>query len=168
MEPTGFDTVIFTFVRPRLVFRQVVAAIATSWPASLVEDLDDRQAGSQTCSLVEEDRLPSEAGVLLFLRDRMMAQHLEDHGYTPMDDGDGPFAVWFRKRAGVEFRLGCVNELHVEDNPPRLGQVDPYPAWFCSPVVYEMTLVTPDNPEAHPFSKWVCRIVRKASAGLTT
>jgi hypothetical protein len=162
MEPTGFDTVIFTFVRPRHVFRRVLGAIVARWPGSLVDDLDDSEAAPCACSSAGDDSLPSEAGVLLFLRDSMMAWHLRDYGYTPMPDGDGPFALWSRKRAGVEFRLRGLEEARVTDDPRRVGQIDPYPAWLCSPVVYEMTAVTPANPEDHPFSGWACRIVKQA------
>ncbi len=103
MEPTGFDTVIFTFVRPRHVFRQALAAIVARWPGSLVDDLDDSEAAPwPACSSAGDDSLPSEAGVLLFLRDDMMAWHLREYGYTPMPDGDGPFALWSRRMPALE------------------------------------------------------------------
>ncbi len=91
---------------------------------------------------------------------------MAEAAYAPMADGDGPFAVIARARRKVEFRIARLEELRVAGEPEFPG-VEPYAAWLCSPSVFEITLVTPDDPERQPFSVWACESVRQACGGST-
>jgi hypothetical protein len=166
MEITGWDRVVFTFEQPRLVFLRVLAAILSRWPAALVQDLDDPKEGYLPAATFPEERLPDGPGFLLFLRDQAMVRHMDDHAYAPMADGDGPFAVIARTRREVDFRISALTELRVTDERESIGNGPrPYPAWLCSPVVFEITLVSPGNPEADPFCIWLLQMVREACGG---
>lgn len=163
MEITGWDTVIFTCCPPRAVYRRILSAVLIRWPSALVEDLNAPNAwsGPNPGESLLEEWLPSEAGRWLFLRDAAMSRHMDDFGYVPMPDGDGPFAVLVRTRRGVEFRCDQLEERQVIGEPP-FPTVAPYSAWLCSPAVFEVTVVTPEDPERHGFSVWVCELVKRA------
>ena len=170
MEITGCDLVIFTFELPRVVFTRVLAAVLARWPEALVTNLDEGAAAVSVAGReVLKDHLPHGDGVLHFVRDMAMARHMKDHAYISMRDGDGPFAIHARTRRGVEFECDRLNELQVTDEPPSqiAGAPDPYPAWICSPLLYEITAVTPGDPDTQPFSRWVLGMVRRACTGLT-
>ena len=135
----------------------------------MVEELDK---GGTAVALpgadLTPDRLPDGPGVLLFVRDAAMARHMEDHAYVPMSNGAGPFAIHARVRRRVEFNCEGLDELRVTDDPLPVGRApEPYRAWLCSPVVYEITAVTPGDPDEHPFSAWVLETVKRA-CGETT
>jgi hypothetical protein len=172
MEITGCDLVIFTFEQPRVVFARVLASILKRWPMALVEDLD---LGAATVPVPGRDltieQLPVDQGVLLFLRDEAMNLHMENHAYTPMHDGDGPFAIHSRVRRSIEFACSALDEIQVIDEPVSFVKTslvnapDPYEAWICTPLIYEITVVTPDDPTSHGFSSWVMEIAKQACAG---
>ena len=92
MEITGWDSVVFTFTPPREVFARVLASVLARWPAALVEGLGEPEANLEPVAGVHAERLPTEAGHLMFYRDGAMARHREEEAYVPMADGDGPFA----------------------------------------------------------------------------
>ncbi len=172
MEITGCDLVIFTFEQPRVVFARVLASILERWPTALVEDLD---FGAVAVAVPGRDltveQLPVEQGVLLFVRDEVMGLHMENHAYTPMQDGDGPFAIHSRVRRSIEFSCSALDELQVIDvpvsfvNASLINAPDPYEAWICTPLIYEITVVTPDDPTSHGFSSWVLEIAKQACTG---
>lgn len=167
MEITGRDTMIFTLQGPREIYRRVAAGVLARWPTALIESLDDEESTAVPAAQVARAQLPAEDGDLLFLRDVRMGGHLEEAGYVLMPDGDGPFAVLSRARRGVQLRCQEVEEVRVTDDPPRVAPPEPYTGWLCSPLVYEITVVTPGAPEEDPFSRWVCDMVRAACAALT-
>jgi hypothetical protein len=168
MDITGWDTVVFTCCQPREVYRRILSAVEFRWPFALVEDLGDAKAwmGSASGKTLPDEWLPSQAGHLMFLRDEAMASHMNSVAYAPMSDGDGPFAVLARTRRGVEFRCELLDEREVIGEPP-FPKVEPYSAWLCSPELYEITVVTPDDPERHGFSIWTCELVRRACRART-
>jgi hypothetical protein len=169
MEITGWDTVIFTFTAPRVVFERVAASVLSRWPAALVEGLRPAGAGSEPVAGLPVERFPAGPGHLIFYRGVAMARHMEEAAYTPMADGDGPFAVITRARRGVEFAVSGLEERRAADHdaggvrPP-----DPYRAWLCAPEVIEVTAVTPGEPESHPFSSWVLGEVKRACSEAAT
>jgi hypothetical protein len=131
-----------------------------------VDDLDDPKEAPLPAATFPEDRLPTAAGHLLFLRDRDMIRHMDDHAYVPMADGDGPFAVIARVRREVEFRVAGLDEIRVSDETESIGLGPvPYDAWICSPVVIEITLVSPGDPENDPFCVWLLQLIREACGG---
>ena len=165
METSGWDTVLFTFTPPREVFASVIASILTRWPSALVDDLNSYQSGPEPIIDFHAERLPIKAGHLLFYRDAAMAQHMEEVAYIPMSDGDGPFAVIARTRRDVEFQLSKLEERQVIDDPPCVVKPpDPYPAWLCTSMVFEITVVSPADPEQQAFSTWVLDAIKQACA----
>jgi hypothetical protein len=166
VEVTGWDSVVFTLTPPREVFARLLAAILSRWPTALVDGLDEPPSGPEPVADFSTSRLPARAGHLLFYRDMAMARHMEKNAYVPMADGEGPFAVISRVRRDVEFVVSDLDELHVSDEPPRVGRApDPYQAWLCTPLVYEVTAVTPGDPAEQPFSSWVLSEVKRACRG---
>jgi hypothetical protein len=163
MEVTGWDSVIYTFEQPRSVFRRVLDAVLVRWPNALV--LDDPKAGCIATQTLGDNQLPRERADWIVLRDQAMHRHMDEHAYALMPDGDGPFGLLVRKRCTVEFQCESLAELQVTDEKPRVGKIDPYPAWLCSPVVFEVSVVTPGDPVKHPFCAWACRVVREACKG---
>jgi hypothetical protein len=163
VEITGWDTVIFTVTPPRVVFGRVVATVLSRWPMALVEGLGPADTRPEVLASTPNDRFPNGPGHPIFYRDAAIARHMEDHAYVPMADGDGPFAVFVRERVGIEFELSGLNELRAADHNRSAAQPPaPYHAWLCSPLVIEVTAVTPGNPATHPFSSWVLAEVKRA------
>lgn len=166
MEITGCDSVVFTFSPPREVFARALASILARWPSALVDFIDESPSELIPASGLPPERLPTGAGFLLFHRDAAMARHMHEAAYTPMPDGDGPFAVITREPRDVVFEVAELNELRAADHTPGGGRPpDPYRAWLCTPSVVEVTAVTPGDPDAHPFSSWVLAEVRRACSG---
>jgi len=167
VEITGWDSIVFTFTPPREVFARVLAAVLARWPAALVDDLDVPQSGPVPATGYTTEQLPAGAGHLLFYRDAAMARHMDDVPYAPMADGDGPFAVLTRDRRDVVFAVGRLDEAWAANHTPG-GPLppDPYAAWLCSPLVWEVTAVTPDDPASQPFSSWVLAEVKRACSGV--
>jgi hypothetical protein len=159
MHPTGWDTVIFTTAHPLRVVAEFLAAMAGWWPSAHgeVHTKSDRQVVSHLD--FPEEKLPANLEVVLVFRDRAMNEHCEENGYVPMSDGDGPVALWARERPEVAFKIGRLAEVRAGD---RLLEVAPYPAWLISPSVYELTVVTPADPEEHAFSASVLQVVVEA------
>src|SRR6185437_4076898 len=92
-----------------------------------------------------------------------MARHMDEAAYAPMPDGDGPFAVIARVRRDVEFEAAGLAELRAADHQPGgVRPPEPYRAWLCTPLVYEITAVTPGDPAGHPFSAWALNTVKRA------
>ena len=165
MDITGFDTVVFTRRRPRKVLRLVRAGVLARWPGALVDDLENPGPDPGPVSALRPHRLPAKAAHLLFHRDAAMARHMDAAGgYAPMADGDGPFAVTARPRRGVEFRLDRVTPVRAAGEADAAAG-EPHPAWLCTPLVYEITVVTPGDPDADPFSAWASETVRQACGG---
>ena len=168
MEITGCDTVIFTARPPLEIVRGVFAAVLRRWPMARVQILGSESDDHPPSDILDAgtfslERLPPDDWWLLFYRDDAMNRHMEEFAYSPMADGDGPFAVIARPRLGIEFRIAALTELRTEVEPDR--NVEPYPAWLCSPSLSEITVVSPDDPGTHPFSSWTCEIVRRACGG---
>jgi hypothetical protein len=163
VQITGWDTVLFTFTPGREVFAGVMAFVLSRWPAALVEGLGDPGASPKPLAGIPAERLPGEAGHLIFYRDEAMARHGEEEAYVPMADGEGPFAVIARQREDVEFKISGLNERRAADHQRSVVQPpDPYQAWLCARLVVEITAVTPGDPQAHPFSSWVLAEVKRA------
>ena len=161
MEITGWDSVVFTFTPHREVFARVLASVLARWPAALVNDLDAPGLPPQPAAKYPVERLPSGVGWLLFYRDADMVQHMGEAAYAPMADGDGPFAVLTRDRRDVVFKIAGLDEVRA-DNQTRGRPHPPYQAWLCSPLVVEVTAVTPDDPATQAFSSWVLAEVKRA------
>jgi hypothetical protein len=160
MEITGWDTVVYTFEQPRMVFRRVLNTVLVRWPKAVV--LDEPKFDRVAVQTFDDDQLPYERADWIILRDHVMDRHMEKHAYSLMPDGDGPLGLLVRKRCAVEFQCEKLTEFQVNDEELRVGQIDPYPAWLCSPVVFEVTVITPGDPEKHSFCAWACQTVREA------
>lgn len=163
MEVTGWDTVIFTFTPPRDVFARVLAFTASRWPSAIFEGIMESRMSPGVIAGFPAEKLPSGPGWLIFNRDAEMAHHLAQFAYEPMADGDGPFAVITRVRESVEFEVSGLDEVRAADHkllgprPP-----EPYCAWLCTPLVIDVTTVTPGDPATHPFSSWILAEVKRA------
>jgi len=167
VEITGWDSVVFTFTPHREVFARVLAAVLARWPAALVDDLDAPEADPEPAAGLPVERLPAGAGHLLFYRDAAMARHMDEAAYAPMADGDGPFAVLTRERRDVVFAVEGLDEVWAANHTPGGPHPpDPYQAWLCSPLVVEVTAVTPDDPGSQAFSSWVLAVVKRACSGV--
>jgi hypothetical protein len=165
VEITGWDSVVFTFTPPRVIFARILASVLLRWPAALVENLDEPQSRPERIVGFPAERLPA-AAHLSFYRDAAMAGHLDEAGYVPMPDGDGPFGVIASLRRDVEFEMSGLNELSVVDELPRCAlPPDSYQAWLCTPLVFEITAVTPGDPARDQFSSWVLSMVKRACSG---
>jgi hypothetical protein len=163
VEITGWDTVIFTTTPPRTVFERVVASVLSRWPAALVDGFGPVGTKPEPVAGVAAERFTSGPGHPIFYRDATMARHMEEVAYAPMADGDGPFAVITRERQDVVFAVSELDEQWAADHTPG-GPLppDPYRAWLCSPLLIEVTAVTPGDPALHPFSSWVLAEVKRA------
>lgn len=161
MEITGWDTVLFTFTQPSAVFARVKRFVLERWPNALVEGIGEPTGtGRGALSALAEAELLAGVWHLIFYRDAEMARHMEAEAYVPMADGDGPFAVITRERRDVEFAVAELDEVRAADRT--FGVPEPYRAWLCSPLVIEVTTVTPADPERHAFSVWVLEETKKA------
>jgi hypothetical protein len=165
MDITGHDSVIFTFAPPREIFAHILTSVLHRWPAALIADANSPLSGEPIAGL-PPDQIPAGEAFALFYRDPAMLQHMEQAAYTPMPDGDGPFAVITRLRRDIEFAISTLTELHAADHTPGgIRPPDPYPTWLCSPTVLEVTTVTPDDPGSSPFAAWVLQQVKQACRG---
>lgn len=166
MEITGWDSVVFTFTPPREVFARMFASVLARWPAALVDGFDEPPSGPEPLAGLPAARRPAGPGHLLFYRDRAMARHMDEAAFVPTTDEDGPFAVITRIRRGIEFEVSGLDERRAADHDPcGVRPPDPYRAWLCTPELVEVTVVTPGDPESHPFSSWVLAEVKRACSG---
>ena len=150
MEITGYDNVIFTCMNPRGPVREALECLKERWGGLKLTD------GKLIPLSIDE--FSEECGFILALRDERMGQFMEEHGYEVMEDGDGPVAFLSRKRGPVSFELGNVKEVIKED---RLN-IDPYDAWLCSSILFEITVITPRSPSSDAFSAWIFERTRHA------
>jgi hypothetical protein len=165
MDITGCDSVIFTFAPPREIFARILTSVLHRWPAALLADANSPLSCDPVAGL-PPDQIPAGEAWVIFYRDPAMLQHMEQVAYTPMPDGDGPFAVITRLRRDVEFAISTLTELHAADHTPGgIRPPDPYPTRLCSPTVVEVTAVTPDHPDSSPFAAWVLEELKQACRG---
>ncbi|HEU5116803.1 MAG TPA: hypothetical protein VFT74_09030 [Isosphaeraceae bacterium] len=152
MEPTGYDTVLFSFADPVRVLRRVVDALHERSGGVVEFDLDFLPNDEPALTGPGRDELLGALSerewrhcIVCIYQKPWMRQHLEDHVYTSGPEGDGPLALHVRRRCNASFELGLIREVSREESP--VGPPLPYSGWLCSPLVYEWTVVTWESPE---------------------
>lgn len=161
MEPTGYDTILFTFSEPRSVVRATLDSLRRAH-TQLQVDLefvqpDQHRITNATKEQCLEAVSNSPHTIMYIYLVAGLREHLEERGYTLATSGDGPFALHVRRRHRIAFHLGAIDELYGNDgpaNPPH-----PYSGWLCSSVIYEITIVTPEDPSLHSPSKGLVELV---------
>jgi len=156
------DEVIFTLMPPRKVYARFLSALRLRWPGALFS------VGWNTTKFIQWsgpklEKLLARRRELFVVRDREMEEFFLKNAFLAGADGEGAFGVLVRERRDVIFKLGEIDQLQVRD--PGLGKVDPYPGWLCSPSVWEVTVMTVEDPAEHEFSKWVFDAVVGACVG---
>ncbi len=164
MTLTGCDTIVFTSVGIMKVFSSLNNQLEQRWPSFFVDlEIDGRSIENLTPQEVfanlQEDHRNGHV-VFYFFRDIEMKQHLIGNGYTLQECREGPAAVHFRERKGIRFLLGQLTEVLAADRRP--NDVRPYSAWLCCREINEITVVTPDEPNANELSRLLVETVIKA------
>lgn len=174
MEITGYDNVIFTAVDPRPSLLYAIGLLTERWHGSLLTIILDNPPSSRQSTSVTLVELPESGSQIYAVRDEAMDKFADDHAYALMDDGEGPVSFMYSKRGPLIFELNGVKELaktvaamNASDpydkrlsrgiNPP-----EPYDASLCSPILFEVTIVTPKCPREDSFSAWILRQCRTA------
>lgn len=158
MDIAGCDNVIFTLTSPQNVLGRFLESLRSRWPHALCS-VGWGPSEYVECSTLSPEKLPSAREVFI-VRDEQMRQHFDDNSYVAGPDGEGPFALLVRERQQVVFKLPNLEEMEARDRRP--NEVDPYSAWLCTPFVWELTTVTPADPDTDAFSNWVVEAARRA------
>jgi hypothetical protein len=173
----GVDTVVFSAISLKELLLNAIPRIAEIWP-TLIADVDVDWSSNAPVGFKASAKLLNKEQILPFLdslatydfvllafvRDSDMWAHFEENSYALMGSGEGPVAVWFRKRGPICFSLLQLDEKYAADRS-RPGAVDPYPAWLSSPSLNEFSVTTPGDPDVDPFSKRMLEIVLAACTG---
>ncbi|CAL9538595.1 hypothetical protein SUDANB95_04146 [Actinosynnema sp. ALI-1.44] len=150
MEITGFGTevVVSGFGARRLV--AFVRKVGQMWPDAVVGD--DRLADLDVEALGWPDVEEAVSDVLPFARDAAMDQFWEENGYATMQDGEGPFAIFHRRQRHLDWD---VNVLRAHDAfADTVHEMQDRRRLLIGDAVI-VTIVTPEDPEEHPFSRRV-------------
>ncbi len=161
MEPTGQDTILFTFYEPTALVESLITWVKTLYPNSQfdIESVQTSQSTTENATLSQcIDMLSDSLHTILYIYSiPILREHLEENGYVLFNAEEGPAALHVRHRHGIVLHLDGVKEVHRNDGPA--SPPDPYVAWICSPVVYEITIVTSGNPSTHNASKLLVEAV---------
>lgn len=161
MELTGRDTILFTFHEPVELVKSLIIWLKTLYPNSQfdIEPVQTNQPAIENATLSQcIDMLSNSMHTILYIYSvPILRKHLEVNGFILFNAQEGPAAIHIRQRHGIVLHLDGVKEVHRDDGP--VSPPDPYVAWVCSPVVYEITIVTSGNPSTHIASKLLVEAV---------
>ncbi|MFF5083983.1 hypothetical protein ACFY36_43610 [Actinoplanes sp. NPDC000266] len=148
---TGYDRVVIARAPAGDAVRAMVDLVHLTWPSMLV-GLD----GPLLPWARVRGGVQPGAGEVLVARDAAMDHHWDEAGYSLMDDGEGPFAVFYQPAAQPAIAI------RVDEEPyERSGfRFDPYPASLITAGLSLVTLVTPD--EDSPFSRRLAGLLDQA------
>jgi hypothetical protein len=160
MEPTGYDTILFVFADLERVMQNILGSIRDIYTRAEfdLEHVRPDQDGIADANVEQCIAALSSEHIIIYM---YVAPHLrgylEEHGYTLSPEGEGPFAMHVRRRYEIVFHMKGINECH--DNSEPIKPPLPYNGWLCSPVVYEITIVTPGEPDQHHASKHLIELI---------
>lgn len=170
MEPTGWDNVVFTFRHGYEVAAEMVVELFRRWPETTMDlwDEDDSRpgetfSGAASAEACSQAALRLRHGSLMIYTEARFRERHDELGYT-VDGNGGSFALLFRRRTGVRFDVAKVSEQQADDRA-EFGFPRPYDAVFATPEVVEMTIVTPLDPVANPFSKQIFELLVERCIG---
>jgi len=155
MQLTGFDTILFTFQDPVLLVRELQDLVSTEHTDAEF-DVEHVQPDRPSIENATRDQCAAafstsiHAILYIYFRTELRG-HLEENGYVLTPFGDGSMALHVRHRRAIAFHMTGINEVHQNDGP--VPPPEPYIGWMCSPLVYEVTLVTSGNPKDHDESR---------------
>lgn len=167
MEPTGYDTILFTFSEPGSVIRATMDSLKREH-SGLELDLEfvqpDRDSITNATTEQCLDAASSSLHLIIYIYlVSGLREHLEEKGYSIATSGEGPFALHVRRRQQIAFRLGAIDELYGNDGPG--SPPEPYPGWLCSSVIFEITIVTPEDPTLHQPSRELVELLINSCIG---
>jgi len=175
VEITGFDNVIFTAVDPRPALLSAIVCLSKRWHGILLTLILDDPPRNRQCTNLSLEELPESRAQIYAVRDEAMDKFTDEHAYALMDDGEGPVSFMYSKRGPLIFELTGVSELskgtaelsarNASDFYDRrlsngIRPPEPYEASICSPILFEVTIVTPERPREDSFSMWVLKQVQ--------
>ena len=160
MEITGFGTevVISGYEARRLV--EFVQQVARMWPEATFGDqrLADIVLEALAWPVVvanpmdRPEIVENASDILPFARDAEMDEFWEENGYAAMPDGEGPFSIFFRRQSHLDWD---VEVLHAHDAfADTVGESGDRRRLLIRNGVI-ITIVTPEDPDEHPFSRRV-------------
>jgi hypothetical protein len=156
MTLTGHDTIIFSDKGAIVVVPVVLDLLRTKWHRLLLEiDLNGTQVLDTENRHIDEtlNSIGHNDHIILCLCDSVeMEAHLREKGYTPLAEGRGPIALHVRGRSRYVFS-GNVRELAAADRTRSATRS--YDCWFAGDQIYEITIVTSEEPTDGTLSHWL-------------
>lgn len=150
MQPLGWDTIVWSTTPPSRVLHDALVELSAMWPSMrgwIERGNRDFSAGS----IPSPDDFDAAENTLLVVRDEAMAQHRDEEGQVPMEDGEGPLSFF------SSFHTGSLLDVTVHD-----ADGDDWRAHLACPSVYQYTIVTPSDPKTEPFSKKIFELLTRA------
>lgn len=156
MTLTGHDTIIFSNKGASVVVPVVLDLLRTKWHRLLVEiDINGTQVLEAENRHIDEalNNIGHRDHIILYLCDSSeMKAHLRENGYTPLTEGRGPIALHVRGRSRYVFSA-AVRELAAADRTRSATRS--YDCWFAGDRIYEITIVTSEEPTDGTLSHWL-------------
>ncbi|MER6226957.1 hypothetical protein ABT189_41490 [Streptomyces sp900105755] len=144
MDLTGHSTDFTVDASLPDAMRRFVARARRRWPRLL---LSGEPAAQET-----DWRLPEPdddySGIVTFSSGPEMEDFWEENGYALDDSGQGPYAVFYRRRNGP-LHATTVSGIRTDD-PDIVQAVEGTSLLMAE--YYTVSLLTPDDPAADPFS----------------
>ncbi|MEU5957241.1 hypothetical protein [Streptomyces sp. NPDC047525] len=145
MEITGHSTDFIVDAGFPAAMKQFVMRQHRRWPGFFLDGAPVRAESLAAWSLPEadgdHDDADGYAGIVTFSAGQAMEDFWEENGYALDSAGEGPFSVFYRPHP----------------QPPYAGRVESVKA-------YAVSLVTPEDPAADPFSRDVLADFTRAPA----
>lgn len=155
---SGVDNMIFTTARPERVLTSALRAVRKRWPNVIIGVAE--RPYREFRGKLRKNESPQDEAEFSVARNEAMVRHWDRHGYALMRDGDGPFAIFYRKRFATNYKLRRVTE--PREDPKGMQAPDPYRAMLSCPWIGSFDIVTPEPPEDDPFSQWVYEVFCQA------
>ncbi|MFW6690312.1 hypothetical protein [Streptomyces sp. MAR4 CNX-425] len=157
MEPTGYPTDFVADLAFPGVARRFLVRRARHWPRLFLNG--ERLVGADLGNW----RLPeaadsSDANILGFARDAAMEQHWEDEGYALDATGEGPFALFYSRHPRP---LTAAAVTGVSAVPAAVAESVESVGLMLT-AFFVVTVLTPADPAADPFSGAVLRDLRES------
>ncbi|MEU0968434.1 hypothetical protein ABZ357_24455 [Streptomyces sp. NPDC005917] len=129
--------------------RRFVARAVRRWPRLLLSV--EPAAHEADWRLPEPD--DDYSGIVTFSSGPEMEDFWEENGYALDDSGQGPFAVFYRRRTGP-LHATTISGIRTDD--PDIGQAVEGTGLLMAEY-YTVSLLTPEDPAADPFSAVVVK-----------
>jgi hypothetical protein len=154
---TAHDLVFLASGSPAGAVRRLLDGRAGTWSQMIVAVNEVRDGAFRAWPELR-DAIPVDRGEVLVARDAVMEQWWDESGYELNEEGEGPFAVLYRRAEPGRVDIELRQDPYGRDFG---APFQPYPATLVLAGLWLVTLVAPD-----PDSEFTKRLVKDLEAAL--